>query len=393
MHLTASCHTEGFGAVSLINVQRNILESFLEQTVTQGAGGQELALLARKWAVVDREGHLNGRCRNLNKFQRLYCLRCTDGLTDGQIFDTGDADDVAHRCGLCLYSLQAFDLIKGDNLCTVGNAWIVEITNDDLVVDVDGTAGDSADTDSADKVVVVDGGNQHLCRCIRFTLRSRNLFEDGVKQQIQIFAHLARLQRSGALFARAVEDLAFQLLLVCVQIEQQVIDLLGDLFVSCVRAVGLVDYDDDLVSERQCLGQNKAGLWHWTLKGVYQQDNAVHHLQDTLNLASEVRVSRGVDDVDFGAFIVDCRIFREDGDASFTLEVSVVHNTVLYRLVVTEGTALLEHLVNQSGLSMVNVRDDGDISQIGSNHVNFSFFKFPFAGVLPCGVFRWNIPF
>ena len=104
-------------------------------------------------------------------------------------------------------------------------------------------------------------------------------------------------------------------------------------------------------------------------------------------------MSRGVDDVDFGAFIIDCRIFREDGDASFTLEVSVVHNTVLYRLVVTEGTALLEHLVNQGGLSVVNVRDDGDISQIGSNHVNFSFFKIPFTGVLPGGVFLWNIPF
>ena len=73
MHLTTSCHTEGFGAVGFINVQRNVLESFLEQTVTQVTGGQELALLARKWAVVDREGHLNGRCGNFDKFQRLYC--------------------------------------------------------------------------------------------------------------------------------------------------------------------------------------------------------------------------------------------------------------------------------------------------------------------------------
>ena len=45
------------------------------------------------------------------------------------------------------------DRIKGDNLCTGGNAWVMEITNEDLVIDVDGTAGDSANTDSADKDV------------------------------------------------------------------------------------------------------------------------------------------------------------------------------------------------------------------------------------------------
>src|SRR5699024_6612592 len=119
--------------------------------------------------------------------------------------------------------------------------------------------------------------------------------------------------------------------------------------VSCIRTVGLVDNDDDLVAQSQSLGQNKAGLWHWSLEGIDQQDNAVYHLEDTLYLAAEVCVSRGVDDVDFGAFVVDGSIFGKDRDASFALEVTVIHDTILNGLVVTEGTALFEHLVDQGG--------------------------------------------
>ena len=73
-------------------------------------------------------------------------------------------------------------------------------------------------------------------------------------------------------------------------------------------------------------------------------------------------MSWGVNDVDLCSFIVDCSILCKDGDTSFTFKVTVIHDTVLNRLVVTEGTALFEHLVNQGGLTMVYVRDDCDVS-------------------------------
>ena len=247
----------------------------------------------------------------------------------------------------------------------------------------------AAHAHAADKVVIVHAGDQHLHGGFGVALGRGDVFQDGIEQRVEVFAHLARLKGGGSLLAGAVEDLAFQLLLVGVQVKQQVVNLLGDLLVAGVGAVGLVDHDDDLVSQRQRLGQHKAGLRHRPLKGVNQQDDAVHHLQDALYLAAEVGVSGGVDDVDLGALIVDGCIFCQDGDASLALEVPVIHDALLHVLVVAEGAALLKHLVNQGGLAVVDVRDDGDISQIVSDHVKLSFFKMP---DMTCGQIRRVFP-
>ena len=75
-------------------------------------------------------------------------------------------------------------------------------------------------------------------------------------------------------------------------------------------------------------------------------------------------MSRGVDDVDFGAFIVDGYVFRKNRDASLALQVVVVENEFAGVLVFTEKVAGKEHLVNQGGLSVVDVGDDGDVTDI-----------------------------
>jgi hypothetical protein len=53
-----------------------------------------------------------------------------------------------------------------------------------------------------------------------------------------------------------------------------------------------------LKTDLQSLADHELGLRHRALGGVDQHDGAVHHRQDTLDLAAEVGVARGVDDVD-----------------------------------------------------------------------------------------------
>ena len=45
-----------------------------------------------------------------------------------------------------------------------------------------------------------------------------------------------------------------------------------------------------------------------------------------------------------------------------TLDVARVHDTLLYHLIFAESASLLEHLIDQSSLAMVNVRNDGDVA-------------------------------
>ena len=81
-------------------------------------------------------------------------------------------------------------------------------------------------------------------------------------------------------------------------------------------------------------------------------------------------MTRGVDDVDdeVGAVLAlagtpDGGVLGEDGDALFLLKVTGVHDTVLNLRVRVENARLAQHGVHEGGLAVVDVRDDGDITE------------------------------
>ena len=80
-------------------------------------------------------------------------------------------------------------------------------------------------------------------------------------------------------------------------------------------------------------------------------------------------MARGIDDVDLDALVMYRSILGQDGDAALALDVARVHDAVLDHLVFTECARLLEHLVDQRGLAVVNVRDDRNVAQIVTNHI------------------------
>ena len=75
-------------------------------------------------------------------------------------------------------------------------------------------------------------------------------------------------------------------------------------------------------------------------------------------------MTRGVDDVDNEILVKNRGVLREDGDSLFALEVTGVHDAVGDRLVSGERPRLSEHGVHESGLSMVYVGNNGNISNV-----------------------------
>ena len=132
---------------------------------------------------------------------------------------------------------------------------------------------------------------------------------------------------------------------------------------ALVGAVYLVDDDDDPVAELKCPRQDEAGLRHRALGCIDKQDNAVDHLEDTLDLAAEVSVSRGVNDIDLCIAVLHGSVFRHDGNAALTLKVVGVHYALNDLLIFTVDAALLEHLVNKGGLAVVDMGDYRHISE------------------------------
>ena len=96
--------------------------------------------------------------------------------------------------------------------------------------------------------------------------------------------------------------------------------------------------------------------------GVDQQHDAVHHRQHALDLAAEVGVARRVDDVDQDVAVVDGGVLGQDGDAALALELVAVHGPLGHPLVGAEDAGLPEHGVDQRGLAVVDVGDDGDVA-------------------------------
>ena len=362
MHLAAAANAECVGGVGLVDTQGYILEQLAEQTLTQVTGGNKLAFLAGERRVVDHKGHLNGRLGNLNERQSLNVLRVAQGLADGNAFDTGEANDLACLCLLDRLTAQLLDGVQGNQLCVVRLGVAVVVADSNLLADLHRAALDTADADTADVLVVVDRGYQHLGRAFDVNLRRRNVLEDLLEQWSQVLALHVRRHGSSACTAGAVNDRAVQLLVGRIEVEQQLENLVSDLIQTSVRTVDLVDCDDDLVTELQCLLQHEAGLRHRAFCCVNQQNNAVYHLEDTLYLAGEVGVARGIYDVDLYALVMYRGVLCQNGNAALTLDVARVHDTLFYHLIFAESASLLEHLIDQSSLAMVNVRNDGDVA-------------------------------
>src|SRR5690606_41853566 len=101
----------------------------------------------------------------------------------------------------------------------------------------------------------------------------------------------------------------------------------------------------------------------WPLGGIDQHDDAIHHRQNALDLAAEIGVTGGIDDVDTGLAPLHRGAFGEDGDTALALDVAGIHGAFGDLLVVAEGAGLLQKLVDQRGLAVVDVGDDGDVAK------------------------------
>ena len=139
---------------------------------------------------------------------------------------------------------------------------------------------------------------------------------------------------------------------------------------SGVGAVDFVDDDDrpKLVLKR--LFQDESRLRHRTFGGVNQKKNAVRHAQDALDFPAEVGVAGGVDQVDLRDLsggrvgVIDGDVLGQDGDAALALQRVAVQKRVLLHLAIAEIAALAQQSIHQRRLAMVDVGDDGNISNV-----------------------------
>ena len=138
-----------------------------------------------------------------------------------------------------------------------------------------------------------------------------------------------------------------------------------------VRAVSLVDDQNHRQLSGKRLPQHKASLGQRAFGGVNKEHDTIDHAESTFDLTTEVGVARGVNHVDGDFFpagvwtrVGDRGVLGQNRDAFFFFQISGVHGAVGDGSVGGESTRLGEHGINQGGLTVVYVSDDGDVSHV-----------------------------
>ena len=184
VHFAAAHDAEGIGGRGILDPQGHVLEQLAVQAVADLAGGDVLALLARKRAVVDREGHFDRGVVDLDKRQRLDLGGVAQRVADRDIRQTGEGDDIA---GLRLFDrlaavgLEVKQLGDAAGQMDVG---VVPVADLHALADLDHAVLHAADAHAADEFIVVDAGDQHLHRRFGVAFRRGDVFEDGIEQRL-----------------------------------------------------------------------------------------------------------------------------------------------------------------------------------------------------------------
>ena len=211
-------------------------------------------------------------------------------------------------------------------------------------------------------VAGVEVRHQHLQRRVDIAARRRHVRHDGVEQRAQIFAGHIEVGAGRAGAPAREEHRELDLLFGGVEVDEQVVDLVEHFLRARVRAIDLVDHDDRRQAALEGLAQHEPGLRQRPFGRVDQQHDAVGHRQHALDLAAEIGVAGRVHDVDQRLAVMDGGVLGQDGDAALALELVAVHRPLGDALVGAEHAALAEHRVDQRGLAVIDVGDDGDVA-------------------------------
>ena len=356
--------------LELLDLHGHVVLGLVEQALLELTGAHDVAVAADERGGRSLKDDGQGRRVDLDGLELDGVLGIGVDIADIGAVDAHDGGDVA---GADFLALGAAQVVEGKELLDgSGGAGAVVLHNQNLVALMDGAGIHATDADTANEVGVVDGHALHGQRSVLVNLGRGHVVDDHIEQRIHVHVAVVGIKAGKAIHGAGVDHVLHGELKLVVggaqvghEVQAVVVGLLG----VGARTVDLVDDDHDLKAGVDSVTQHEAGLGHGALKSIDQQQGAVGHTQHALDLAAEVGVARGVDDVDLDVLILDRDVLGENRNAALALLVVGIQDAVLDLLVGTEGVRGTQELVDHRRLAVVDVSDDGDVPQIVYAHV------------------------
>ena len=348
----------------------HVVLALVEETLLELACADDIAIAPHERRRRSLEDDRERRGIDLDGIEMHGVLRIGVDVADIGAIDAHHGADVA---GLDLIAFGTSQIVEGIQLANGGNgARSVVLHDKDLVAGVNGARIHATDADAAHIARVVDGHALHGERSVEIDLGSGHVLQNHVEQRIHVRVAILGVAAGIAVHRARIHHVLhgkLELLVGGAQVRHEVQAVVVGALGLGAGTVDLVDDDHDLETAVDGVAQHETRLGHGPLKGVDEQKGAVGHLEHALHLAAKVSVAGGVDDVDLHALVLNRAVLGENGDAALALLVIGVEDALLDLLVGAEGVRSPQQLVHQRGLAVVDVGDDGDVSQILCSHV------------------------
>ena len=286
-------------------------------------------------------------------------LTVADRIGNIDVFDADHGAEIAALNGVGLLAPDAFKGEKLFDLSRFGAS--VPFDDRQRFAGVERAAVDAPDADPADEVGVIQRGDLREHRPVDLR-RGRDEFQNRVEQRENGTAFFGEVAHGPAVAAAGVKQRKIELIVAGVEFAEEVEDLVVNLIGPGIGFVDLVDDDHGAQIEPERLVEDEPRLRHRSLGGVDQEKHAVGEFENPFDLAAEIAVSGGVDDVDLGILVFDADVFGKDGDSAFAFEVVVVEEALGDDFVFAEDLRLMKNLVDEGGLAVVDVSDDRNVS-------------------------------
>src|SRR4051812_9448383 len=363
MQFTATRYHERVRIGGEFNLERDIRLQLALKAFANLPAGDILAVAAGQWRGIDQKIH--GQCRlvYLQQGKRLRIRRIGQRNADPNFFDSVDQHDISR---LGFFDHRALQTLEDQHLIDLGHfRFAVRTMHDgDLLPGTNASLRYPADTDTTDKTRIVKRTDLHLQRRVRIGIAYRYIFQNGIKQRAHVGARLIQAHAGVTIERGRVYDRKIKLRFGSTELVEQIKRLVHDPVRTCARTIYFVHHYDGFESEGKRLARNKPGLRHRAFHGIDQQQHAVHHRQHALDFAAEIGMSRRIYDIDVRALILHRAVLGQDGNATLPFEIVRVHNPLGHMLMRGKGSRLAQKLVDQRGLTVVDVGDDGDVANV-----------------------------
>jgi hypothetical protein len=175
--------------VRRLQLDGHIAQQLAIQSVADLPRGYIRSLAAGHRRCVHAKNHRDGRLVDGNRRHRLGGLDAGDGLTNGDVFDAGEADDVPGRRLLDVDPFQSFEGKELGDLCLLDGT--IELAHGDLIADSHFAIEHAPHGNATEVVAGIEIRDEHLQPTSWISLGRRHVIDDRFEERSQILTAIA----------------------------------------------------------------------------------------------------------------------------------------------------------------------------------------------------------